>query len=135
MSGIVLYDFTDSQRSDVRRFCGFPPFGDGSVVFPYPWLLPQYLALEYRLNHMSQSEGETLVNVYLTNLTSLESAVPGTAGDLDTLEAAVWKWNPNELQQRNELFDSWRRRLCAFIGIEPGPYFVTSRSNSMRLVV
>ena len=40
------YAFTDAQLVDIRRFCGYPALGDGNVVFPYPWILKQYLALE-----------------------------------------------------------------------------------------
>lgn len=117
------YTFTDAQLVDIRRFAGYPAYGDGDVVFPMPWILRQYLALEYRLQHISQSEGLVVVNTYLTNLYTLESAIPGTSANLDTDVAAVWTHNKNEQRDRDMLFDSWRKRLCNFLGVPPGPNF------------
>lgn len=117
------YTFTDAQLVDVRRFCGYPAYGDGDVVFPMPWILRQYLALEYRLQHISQNEGLVVVNTYLTNLYALENAIPSASANLDTAQAAVWTWNKNELRDRDALFDSWRKRLCNFLGVPPGPNF------------
>lgn len=119
----VAYTFTDAQLVDIRRYCGYPAYGDGAVVFPAPWIMRQYLALEYRMQHISASEGAVVVNTYLTNLYALETAIPGTSANLDTDQAAVWKHNANEQIDRDRLFDSWRRRLCNFLGIPPGPNF------------
>lgn len=117
------YTFTSAQLTDIRRHCGYPALGDGNVVFPYPWIMKTYLALEYRLQHMSADEGNVVVNTYLANLTTLENAIPGTSANLDTDQAAVWKHNANEQADRDRLFDSWRRRLCNFLGVPPGPNF------------
>src|SRR6185437_15723720 len=119
----VAYTFTDAQIVDIRRFCGYPAYGDGAVVFPFPWIMRQYLALEYRLQHISTSEGGVVVNTYLTNLYTLETAIPSTSANLDTDVAAVWTHNKDELKDREDLFDSWRRRLCNFLGVLPGPNF------------
>lgn len=119
----VAYTFTSAQLVDIRRHCGYPTIGDGNVVFPYPWIMRTYLALEYRLQHMSADEGAVVVNTYLANLTTLESAIPGASANLDTDQAAVWKHNKNEQADRDRLFDSWRKRLCNFLGIPPGPNF------------
>lgn len=118
----VAYTFTDAQLVDIRRFCGYPAYGDGAVVFPYPWIMRQYLALEYRLQHMDVNEGAVIVT-YLTNLYTLEAAIPGTSANLDTDVAAVWTHNKNEQRDRDRLFDSWRMRLCNFLGVEAGPNF------------
>lgn len=128
------YTFTSAQLVDIRRFCGYPAYGDGSVVFPYPWIMQQYLALEYRLQHMSSDEGNVVVNTYLTNLYTLESAIPGAGANLDTDKAAVWTHNKNEVRDRMSLFDSWRRKLCEFLGVPPGPQ-MSSGGNSVELVV
>lgn len=119
----TAYTFTDAQLTDIRRFCGFPALGDGNVVFPFPWVMRQYLALEYRLQHISQNEGLVVVNTYLANLYTLENAIPATGANLDTDQAAVWIHNKNEQRDRDMLFDSWRRRLCNFLGVPPGPNF------------
>lgn len=122
MSGFVAYGFTDAQRADIRRYCGYPAYGDGSVMFPQPWIMRQYLALEYRLNHLSQAEGGVVVNTYLANLATLETAIPAAGGNLDTDQAAIWKRNRDEVRDRERLFDAWRRRLCGFLGLPPGPH-------------
>ena len=128
------YAFTDAQLVDIRRFCGYPALGDGNTVFPYPWIMKQYLALEYRLQHISTDEGSVVVNTYLTNLYTLETAIVGAGANLDTDQAAVWKHNKNEVRDRMALFDSWRRRLCQFLGVPPGPEMAAS-SGSIALVV
>jgi hypothetical protein len=128
------YVFTDAQLVDIRRYCGYPAYGDGSVVFPYPWVMRQYLALEYRLQHLDQSEGGVVVNTYLANLATLENAIPAAGANLDTDAAAVWTHNKDEQKDRDALFDSWRRRLCRFLGVPPGPEF-GGASASVPLVV
>ena len=127
------YSFTDQQLVDIRRFCGYPAYGDGSVVFPAPWIMRQYLALEYRLQHLGASEGGVVVTTYLANLYTLENAIPGTSANLDTQQAAVWTHNPNEQRDRERLFRSWRMKLCDFLGIPAGPYL--SGANRGQLVV
>ena len=133
MAGFVPYAFTDAQLTDIRRYCGFPARADGNVLFAAPWVNVQYLALEYRLQHLSQTEGAVVVQ-YLTTLNTLEAAIPAAGANLDTDQAAVWYHNKNEVRDRSKLFDSWRRRLCGFLGIEQGPNF-GGGGNSIQLVV
>ncbi len=128
------YTFTSAQLVDIRRYCGYPAYGDGAVVFPFPWIMKQYLALEYRLQHVSADEGNVVVNTYLANLGTLESAIPAAGANLDTDEAAVWKHNRDEVEHRIALFDALRRRLCQFLGVPPGPEF-TGAGNGIELVV
>ncbi len=128
------YAFTDAQLVDIRRFCGYPTYGDGAVVFPAPWIMRNYLALEYRLQHISASEGAVVINTYLTNLYAMEIAIPTAGDNLDTDAAAVWTHNKDELRDRDRLFDSWRKRLVNFLGIPPGPNFGGS-GNTIRMVV
>lgn len=131
----VAFNFTDQQLVDIRRFAGYPALGDGNLVYPYPWIMRQYLALEYKLNgHVSQSEGSVIVSTYLANLYALESAIPATSANLDTDQAAVWKHNKYELRDRSQLFDMWRRRMCSFLGIPTGPE-LDNGGGSLSLVV
>ncbi len=128
------YAFTAQNLVDIRRYCGYPAYGDGAVVFPYPWIMRQYLALEYRLQHMSTEEGGVVVTTYLANLATLETAIPGTSANLDTAQAAVWTHNPNEQRDRERLFASWRRKLCDFLGVLPGPNFEGSGTHVQMVV-
>jgi hypothetical protein len=129
----VAFAFTAAQLVDIRRFCGYPTYGDGAVVFPAPWIMRQYLALEYRMLHMSQDEGAIVVATYLANLTTLETAIFGSSANLDTDEAAVWKHNRREVADRTALFNQVRRQLCDFIGISPGPGLAAS--GGVELIV
>ena len=133
MSGFVPYVFTAAQLVDIRRFCGYPAYGDGNVVQPAPWMMKFYLVLEYKLNHMAAAEGGVVVN-YLSSLNTLESAIPAASATLNVDSAGPFKRNAYELRDRDRVFDSWRRRLCGFLGVPPGPEFGGS-SGGMRLVV
>ena len=117
---------TDAQKSDVRRFAGYPLLADtvanDSNDFAYGWVTAGvWNTLEHRLNNLRPEEEATLITVFLTNLAPLEVAIVGAGDNLDTAVAAVWTRNENEVRDRRELFDDWRRRMCYFIGIVPGP--------------
>lgn len=73
-----------------------------------------------------------IVRRYLGTLTTLEAAVPGSGDNLDTDQASVWTRNRSEPTDRLRLFDEWRRRLCGFIGVPPGPSLST---DTGRLIV
>lgn len=131
----VPFVFTDAQLTDVRRFAGFPAAANGQVLFPAPWINVQYLALDYRLQTLSQSEGAVVVNVYLANLTALEAGIITSGDNMGTDKAAVWTRNRTEMRDRERLFDNWRRRLCGFMGIQPGPDLANGGGGSISLVV
>lgn len=120
--------FTDAEKTDIRRFCGFPMYGDSpSGLLAYRFLLPMYGApLEYKMQHMLPDEETVVRDVYLTTLRSLETAVPAASENLDTDQAAVWHHNKSEVRDRAALFDEWRRRLCAFLGQSPGPFLAAA---------
>ncbi len=111
--------FTCAQKTNIRRFCGYPAYG-ASPAGNMGWrFFTAYGALEYRLNNLSLSE-ETVLLDYLATLTQLEAVVPGVSDNLDSDGAGGWQHNRDELPDRLRLLDSWRRRLCQFIGVPPG---------------
>ncbi|MGH8259852.1 MAG: hypothetical protein ACRES6_08940 [Steroidobacteraceae bacterium] len=118
---------TAQQDADVRRFAGYPALGtdtpaDDSRDFAYGWVSPGvWQTLEHRLANLTPENEATLVSIYLTNLYTLEQQIISAAANLDTAQAAVWKRNPTEITDRAKLFDGWRRRMCGFLGIAPGP--------------
>jgi len=120
MSGTIATVFSDGQKADVRRFCGYPAYGAGAVGFNSWRFFQAYGTLEYRLNNLAPAEIAVTLQ-YVATLATLEAAVPPTSDNLDTESAAAWTHNPNELRDRTALFDSWRRRLCGFLGVPPGP--------------
>jgi hypothetical protein len=112
--------FLDSEKTDIRRYCGYPAYGGGAAGFQSWRFFQAYGTLEYRLNNLAPAE-EQVVRNYLATLATLEMAVPNAGANLDTATASVWTHNPAEVSDRAGLFDDWRRRLCAFLGMPPGP--------------
>ena len=110
----------DSEKVDIRRFCGYPAYGSGATGMQSWRYFQIYGLLEFRLVNLSISE-LVIVRRYLGTLTALEAAVPGTSDNLDTDEASMWTRNKDELADRIRLLDEWRRRLCGFLGITTGP--------------
>ena len=90
-----------------------------------------YGLLEFKLTNLSPTE-LGVVRRYLVTLITLEVAVPASADNLDTDQASVWTHNRTESIDRLRLFDEWRRRLCGFIGIPPGP---SLSSGTGRLII
>lgn len=112
--------FSDPEKTDIRRYCGYPAYGAAPSGFENWRFFQAYGLLEFRMNNLSAAE-EAVVRRYLGTLTVLEHAVPRAGDNLDTDQAAVWTRNRDELRDRMKLFDDWRHRLCGFFGIPPGP--------------
>ena len=111
--------FTDAERTDIRRFCGYPAYGAG-VAGNMGWrFYTAYGALEYRITNLAPAE-EAVVRQQLGTLRQLECAVPAASATLDTDRAAVWTRNADEVGERLRLLDEWRARLCGFLGVPPG---------------
>lgn len=125
--------FTDAQKVDIRRYCGYPAFGGQPVQAFGHRFYQHYGTLEFRMNNFLPEE-EAVITTYLGNLSTLEAAIPASSDDLDTAQAAAWTRNPNELRDRQRLFTYWRTQLCNFIGVPPGPNF-GSTGGSIQLVV
>lgn len=123
---------TDAEKTDTRRFCGYPAYGAGAAGFQNWRFYQAYGLLEFRLNNLADAEVAVLRG-YLSTLIDLETAIPRAAENLDTDQAAVWTRNRNETQDRFALFDDWRRRLCGFLGIPPGS--ALAPGGSLTLVV
>lgn len=117
---------TEAQMADVRRYAGYPLAGttmpitenQDTVYVAFGMLT---MSLYRRLTTLNASEEAVLVNTYLATLATLETDVTGARENLDTAKAAVWEWNRNEVADRTGLFNKWRREMCAFIGLRPGP--------------
>lgn len=129
---------TAQQQADVRRFAGYPMIDtlypvDDNRDLAYGWVSPGIWETLYsRLTNLTPENETTLINVYLTNLYTLETAIAGASTNLDTDAAGPWKHNKNEIDDRIKLFDLWRRRMCYFIGIAPGPSLGNGGSVSVE---
>ncbi len=123
---------TDAEKTDVRRFCGYPAYGaapSGNTGWRF---YQSYGALEYRVNNLSASE-EAVLRQHLATLQMLETAIPAAADNLDTQAAAVWTHSPTEIADRQRLERDWGRRLCGFLGLPPGP--TLQNQSSVALIV
>jgi len=110
---------TDQQKTDVRRFCGYPAYGaspSGNIGWRF---FVSYGLLEYRMNNLSVAEVAVILS-YLATLSQLEAVVPTASDNLDSDAAASWKHNRSEVSDRLRLLDEWRRRLCGFLGVPAG---------------
>ena len=123
---------SEAQKVDVRRFCGYPAYGAGAAGFQSWRFFQAYGTLEYRMNNLAAEEVAVVVN-YLATLAALEVAIPEASGNLDTEAAASWQHNQQEVRDRAALFDQWRRRLCGFLGLPPGP--ALGPSDGITLIV
>ncbi len=133
-NGDIAAPFTDAQKVDIRRFCGFEAYGTGTVVFPEPFIMRRYLALEYRMNTVTQNENTVVTTIILPNLYTLELAIPNASSNLATDAAGPWVHNKNEVKDRVALFNWWRNYLCDFMGVPNGPGLASSGSTR-RMVV
>ena len=105
--------FTPAEVVQVRRWCGYPPLSR---------LGGRSDDLSTAMSTLSAEEIADARTVYLSQLATLESAIPAAGANLDTDKAAVWERNKTEAQDRERLFRSWRLRLCWFFGVPSGPY-------------
>lgn len=125
-----------AQIADVRRYAGYPQVGsnhtvDASRDFAYGWTLPGvWETLSSILDNLTPENEAVLTGTYLTNLNALETAIITAASNLDTQQAGIWTRNPTEIADRKALFDDWRRRMCAFLGIPAGPSLRPNNSVS-----
>ena len=97
---------TDPERSAIRRFCGYPPYGQGPAGFQ-GWRYYQARGLlEFRMTYLTEPE-IVVVRRYLGQLEELET--PGDSDTGDSREASL------------RILHDWRLHLCGFLGIPPGP--------------
>lgn len=125
----------EDTKVDLRRYCGYPAYGVGTTGFyELGYWLPIFQQLEYRLNNMTVSEYARITDLYLANLLQLEQDIFDTRQTVNIQEAAVYKRNLNESRERHTEFMYWRKSLCQFLGISPGPE-MSSGGNNISLVV
>ena len=129
--GAAAATLSDAQKVDVRRFCGYPAFGSGADGNAGWRFYQAYGALEYRMINLSVDEGVVVTNM-LGTLNGFETSLAGSICDLDTDGAGPWTRNKDEVKDREGIMALWSRRLCAFLGVPPGPAVVM---NGLQLIV
>ena len=129
--GLATTPFTDAEKADVRRFCGYPAYGQGASGFQGWRFFTAYGLLEYRLNNFAPAELQ-VVREYLASLYALETGLQAAATNIGTDVAAVWQRNKDEYRDRARMFDDTRRRLCGFMGVPLGP---SLQPQGVRIIV
>ena len=125
---------TDAERADVRRMCGYPPYGGlGQAGFQGWRFFQGYGLLEFRMNNLAPAELQN-VRMVLSECLATEQAVFGARDNLDTDQAAVWTHNKGEVRDRWDDLSRKRRHLCTLVGVPPGPH-IGGPASSMTLVV
>lgn len=120
-AGYSAASFADAEKADIRRFCGYPPYGAGNSGFQGWRFFQAYGLLEYRLNNMAAAEIQN-IRYKLTQLYTLESAIWGAGPNLATDTAGPWAHNKNEVHDRTRLYFQVRCRLAEEdIGVPRGP--------------
>lgn len=124
--------FSDAEKSDIRRFCGYPTYGAGSAGFQSWRFFQEYGLLEFRMNNLAPAECQN-VRYIVTQLYNLESAIWGASTTLNVGAAGPFTRNPNEVRERKGLFNQVRRELCNVVGVPSGPNL--ANGNTVALVV
>jgi hypothetical protein len=109
--------WTFAEITDIRRYCGYPAY----AAFGYMFEGVGNANLDSQLANMSDQEQAVIRTKFLPNLATLESNVMLSQTNVGTDEAAVWKRNPRELQDRVAAYRYMRRELCHHCGVHPGP--------------
>lgn len=133
-NGVLLQVVPDDVKVDVRRFCGYGSYGFGATgFFEMGWFLPSYQVLELRIETLTVSEYARVTGLYLSNLYQIETDIFNTRQTVNIQQAAVYTRNLNEVRERHSEFSWWRRQLCSFFGIPPGPELVNSGMNNLAI--
>lgn len=124
---------TDAERMQVRRYCGYPMYGNPNSVGFQLWRFMQaYGLLEFRMTNAAADE-LTQIRTFLSTIAPLETVIATASDNLDTDRAAVWWHNKNEVQDRVGLYNYWRGQLCLFMGIPRGPGLQEGRNSAITV--
>ena len=125
---------SEAQKLDVRRYAGYPLVSpDPEFVDPAIVNVPgQVRSLGDWLDDLSAEQETVLTDLYLANLTTLETGQLDALENVDASAAGTWKSNPREISERRRMFNQWRRDMCNFIGVDPGPGLGSGGMNLVR---
>ncbi len=124
---------SNTQKVDVRRHLGYPVAGGVANSFTSYRFFQNYGMLEWRLNNLATEE-EVLIITYIGQLNQLETDIygmGGASGTIGTKVAAVWERNPNELADRQQLFNNFKKRLSDFLGV---PQYDGGSSSGIKVL-
>lgn len=123
---------SDQDMVDIRRHTGYGAFGapGSNRSLMYYRYYPIFTMLEYRMANFSDTEIATC-QTYIAQCNTLETAIWSASDNLDTRKAAVWEWNTDEVGDRMELYVLACKKLCSFLQVPVGPFFVASSGSAV----
>jgi hypothetical protein len=124
--------YSDAEKADIRRFCGYPPYGSGPSGFSGWRFFTAYGELEFKMNNSAPAEYQ-IGRYRLSLLYVIETALSGAYQTLNVDTAASFKRNSREVQDRIAHYNSERRTLCDVMGCPPGPNL--AGAGSVAIVV
>ena len=125
--------FSDAEKIDILRFCGYPAYGWNNTYDPFGLYFASFNQPS-PFNASRMAAALAVVRVKLTELAALDAAIVVASDNLDTDQAAVWHRNRSEVADRTALFRQRCREMCTVLGVPPGPDLARGGS-SLRLVV
>jgi hypothetical protein len=111
---------SETEKEAVRYYCGYGMYGLQALPASGYRFSIVYGTLEYKMINLQPGEEDRVRNTFLVKLPVLEEDTYAVRDNIDTDQAAVWHHNKNEPRDRIRLFNYWRLKLCAFLGIPPG---------------
>jgi hypothetical protein len=111
---------TETEKEAVRYYCGYGMYGLQALPASGYRFSIEYGTLEYKMINLQPGEEDRVRDQFLAKLAVLDEDTYDVRDNIDTDQAAVWYHNKQEIPDRVKLFNYWRLKLCAFLGIPPG---------------
>ena len=113
---------TDAEKVSILLRCGYPAYGWMGTFDPFGFYFSGIAqAQQQPVMDARVAAVLTQTRAKLAELNALDAAVVGAGDNLDTDQAAVWKRNRAEVQDRVGLLRLRCRELCTLLGVAPGP--------------
>lgn len=121
---------TTDEGVAIRRFMWYGMLGNQNVqAFGYRWAT-NFGLLQFRISNLLPQE-EAYVRTLISQCETLEQGLLNVQADMDTASAGPWKRNPQQLKENIRLYTFWRKKMCEFFQLPPGPAFATSSQISV----
>lgn len=119
---------SETEKEAVRYYCGYSMYGLQALPASGVRFSVVYGTLEYKMINLQPGEEDRVRDIFLAKLAVLEEDTYDVRDNIDTDQAAVWYHNKQEIRDRIKLFNYWRLKLCAFLGIPPGEGLIGGNS-------
>lgn len=118
--------FTEQEKVDLRRHCGYAAYGNNNVQnmgWRYFLRTGQF---EFIIQQLTSTEENTIRTEYLARCNQLFDDIYNVRDTAVVDKAAVFHRNPNELKERKNIYYWHCEMLCKFL---MGPIYGPSLSG------